>query len=305
MADILLEAGTNEMELLVFQIGKTPFGINVAKVREIMQRPDVIKIPHSPEQVEGSFQLREEVLTLVNLGKHFEMEGEETKAGRGLIILVEFNQNRCGILVDSVEMIHRLKWDEIEPPSGYLNDLNAPITGVAHVDNKIVMIVDFETIIGEILGNKAVRDIEEINDETGERKNIHILLADDSTTLRNSLVRILKKAGYENATTCVDGKEAWGLLEKCKTDGELHYDLVLSDIEMPRMDGLHLTKNIKEDPDLRALPVVLFSSLISEDNIKKCQAVGADAQLSKPDSEGLIAAVEECLRKTGKLPARV
>jgi two-component system chemotaxis response regulator CheV len=305
MADILLESGTNEMELLVFRIGTIPFGINVAKVREIIQRPAVIKIPHAPREVEGSFQLREEVLTLVNIGRHFEMEGEESKAGRGLIVLVEFNQVRCGILVDSVEMIHRLRWDAIEPPSEYLTHFNAPVTGMAKIDNKIVMIVDFESIIGDILGKKPVTDIEEREDAGGERASVHILLADDSMTLRTSLVRILRKAGYDNLTVCVDGQMAWDHIEAAKSRGEKPCDLVLSDIEMPRMDGLHLTSRVKGDPELRETPVVLFSSLISADNIKKCQAVGADALLSKPDSEGLIAAIETCLQKIGRIKAAV
>lgn len=298
---ILLESGTNEMELLTFRLADTPFGINVAKVREIIQRPSVIKIPHAPPMVEGSFKLRDEVLTLVNIGKHFGMEGEEIRKGEGLIIVVEFNQVRCGVLVDTVDAIHRLRWDHIEPPSSYFNSMQIPITGVAHVGDDIVMVVDFETIIGDVLGAPSVMDVDEPDYELPDRKDLRILLADDSSVLRMSMEKVLRKSGYQTLTICQDGQEAWDYLEQHADAENGPCDLVLTDIEMPRMDGLHLTSRIKEHPKMRNVPVVIFSSLITGDNIKKCKAVGADAQLSKPDGKGVVQAIENCMaQRAGK-----
>lgn len=299
--DILLDAGTNEMELLVFRLGPTPFGVNVAKVREIIQRVNTIEIPHAPAAVEGSFSLREEVLTLVNLGRYFEMEGEETRQGGGMIIVVEFNKMRCGVLVDSVEMIHRLRWDEIEPPSGYLTSLGVPITGSVQVDGKTVLVADFETVIADILGVRVHEVAESSQRSPVERSHIRILFADDSETLRSGILRVLGKGGYQTVTLATDGQDAWDKLTARRAEPNGPFDLVLSDIEMPRMDGLHLTKRIKEDPQLRSIPVVLFSSLISEDNLKKGRAVGADEQVSKPESNEMLMALERCLVKAGIL----
>lgn len=296
---ILLEAGTNEMELLIFRLGETPFGINVAKVREILQRVSTIEIPYSHETVEGIFKLRDEVMTLVNLGQYFHMEGEESKSGNGLIIIVEFNKMRCGILVDSVEVIHRLHWDEIEPPSKFLANIEAPITGTAEVDGKTVLITDFESIIGQILGAHSAAMPDNIEQMAMARNDVKIILVDDSPVLRKGLKKILNKCGFDNLTICSDGKQAWNTIKDWyKKDGSLP-DLLLTDIEMPQMDGLNLTSKVKKDLNFKDIPVVLFSSLITEDNKRKGISVGADAQVSKPESGEMIRVIKECLIKKG------
>jgi two-component system chemotaxis response regulator CheV len=295
---ILLEAGTNEMELLVFKLGETPFGINVAKIREIIQQVPTINIPYSPAAVAGSFKLRNQVLTLVDLGYHFSMQGDRAVNNNGMIIIVEFNNIQCGILVDAVERIHRLRWDQIQAPSQYLKSLEAPVTGVVNIDKQIVLVADFETIIGDILGveSAVMPEIESHGDvEPSEAK---ILLCDDSSVIRTSLIRILENEGFTNLTVCTDGQDAWDTIAARKGNNEELFDLVLSDIEMPRMDGLHLTSKIKQDPQLSSIPVVLFSSLISTDNTRKCEAVGANAQVSKPDSLEMINSVKYWLAKS-------
>ena len=294
---ILLEAGTNEMELLVFKLDNVRFGINVAKVREIIQRPKAVAIPHSPFAVEGSFRLRDDVLTLINLGAHFHMEGEQTRQGEGMSIIVEFNSMQCGILVDAVEVIHRLRWDDIEPPSPYLMNMNVPITGVARVGKDLVLIADFETIISEILGINGVDDAEGPAEEVPP-EDAHILLADDSMILRKQLTRVLENAGYRHLCVCADGREAWEAIKRNQKSGEHPFDLVLTDIEMPQMDGLHLTAKIKGDPDLKDTPVILFSSLITDDNRRKGEAVGADEQICKPDSQNVVTAIQRFLGQT-------
>ncbi|MBN1124129.1 MAG: chemotaxis protein CheV [Sedimentisphaerales bacterium] len=297
--EILLEAGTNEMELLVFRLGSTPFGINVAKVREIIQRPKTIVIPRSPLAVEGSFRLRERVLTLLNLGRYFTMESEKMRAGEGMIIVVEFNSITCGVLVDSVERIYRLHWDQIESPSQFLIRMSIPVTGVVKVADEIVQIADFETIVGTILGVQSATMLDTNSQEQTKEEfaDARIILADDSHILRNNLESILRRAGFENLTICNDGQEVWDQIQRRKNEPNGPCDLVLTDIEMPRMDGLHLTRRIKEDTALKNIPVILFSSLITDDNRRKGQAVGADAQVSKPDSRQMIEYIREFLRK--------
>ncbi len=298
--DILLEAGTNEMELLVFKLGNTPFGINVAKVREIVQRVKTIGIPYSGQAVEGAFQLREEVMSLVNLGEFFGMVGEKTKNGEGMIIIVEFSHTKCGVLVDEVDVIKRLNWKEIQPPSRFLTAMGAPITGTVEVDGKTVLIADFESLVGQILGVQTAAMPEALkNAEPVARKQVKVLMADDSQVIRTSLRTILTRAGYSNLTICYDGQEAWEKLNENRHDKEAQYDIVLTDIEMPRMDGLHLCRKIKADNSLNHLPVVLFSSLISEDNLNKGKQVHADAQVSKPDSQEMIDSIERLLGARG------
>lgn len=294
---ILLQAGTNEMELLIFRLGRTPFGINVAKVREIIQRPKTFAATHASRSVEGSFNLRGEVLTLLNIGDHFTMECNYTREDGGLVVIVEMNHIRCGILVDVVEVISRLSWKEIEPPSKYLTRQNVPITATAKVDDETILIVDFESVIAEILGTgKQVHETDADRPEAAERA-ARVVMADDSAMIRKNLERVLTGAGYKKLTICRDGQEAWEYLSAHREDAGGPCDLVLSDIEMARMDGLHLTARIRNDSDFRNIPVVLFSSLITEENRKKGESVGADAQISKPDSTVLAETIEECIAR--------
>ncbi|MBD3170616.1 MAG: response regulator [candidate division Zixibacteria bacterium] len=297
--DILLEAGTNEMELLVFRINHTPFGINVAKVREIIQKVPTIPVPNAGYAIDGLFKIRDEVRTLINLARHFEMEHEYTgdDEKEQSIIVVEFNEICCGILVDEVEVIHRLSWNKISPPSPYLQKIGAPITGTVMVNERTVLIVDFEALVGEILGAENATPPEKLDESEISFKDARVLIADDSSVLREALTRILHHKGVSNISICSDGKQAWDLLEKHKGVENGPYDLILTDIEMPQMDGLHLTRRIKEDPQLQEIPVVLFSSLITKDNLNKGKQVGADAQVAKPDSEGMIRAIDELLEK--------
>jgi two-component system, chemotaxis family, chemotaxis protein CheV len=292
---ILLEAGTNELEILVFGLGITPFGINVAKVREIIQPCKTIAIPYAPDAITGSFKIRDEILTLINLGRYFDMEGDSVRQGQGMIIIVEFNNVRCGILVDQVDRIYRLSWDQIQSPSQYLVNLQVPLTGMVNIDSKTILITDFETVVGDVLGVQVVDASTETQAKTDSQKNARILLVDDSSFVRSNLIKRLNEAGLTNLIVCNDGQHAWDTIEAQRGQKDGPCDLILSDIEMPRMDGLHLTSKIKNDPQLKHIPVVLFSSLITPDNIKKCQAVGADAQVSKPNGEEMIRIILEFL----------
>jgi len=294
---ILLEAGTNEMELLAFKVGETNYGINVAKVKELIGRQRTTPIPCAPDCVEGSFMLRDMVLQLVDLAKYLGVEPAAACKHDKLIIVVEFNHICCGVLVDAVDAIHRLSWDQVEPPSAYISSLGVPVTAVTKIQNEVVLILDFETIIGSVFPNAGTqaRESDEVP-EMLEYSKLRVLTVDDSPTIRMSLGRVLEKAGFEDVTLCSDGEEAWALIRRrYEETGEAPFDLVLTDIEMPRMDGLHLTRNIKDTPELKDMPVILFSSLIREDNTNKGVSVGADAQITKFDTEELLRVVNDCL----------
>ncbi len=296
--EILLEAGTNEMELLLFQVGLTTYGINVAKVRELIPKMDTIKIPCAPKSIEGSFALRDEVLTLIGLGRYLGIPEEQWDASRQLIIVIELNRQQCGILVDSVNVIQRLRWDQIEAPSELLVESGTPVTGIAKVDDNVVLILDFETIVGDLLGSTTL-DTETENVSVKDERKEHLLIADDSPTIRNVIENKIRSSGFTNLTICTDGLQAWETIERSRNNKDLSFDLVLTDIEMPRMDGLRLTKKIKDDPELAMTPVILFSSLISPEMANKGEAVGANAQISKKStSQELLDTINGCLAQS-------
>ncbi len=302
---VRLEKNSNELKLLIFRLGKTLFGVNVSRVREVIERTKTISLPYAHPAVEGVFKLRDEVITLVKLGQYFNMTGEEIKRGEGAIIIVEFNHNRYGILVDSVEEIKTSTWKDIEPPADFLIDSGAPLTGITKVNDKTILIADFEKITEEILGIKGANDPEVIPDNADWKHQIKIILADDSSTLRRSMTKVLNKFGYDNITICNNGQQAWDTVQRMHREEQAPADIVISDIEMPLMDGLRLASLIKEDQSLGNTPIILFSSLVNKENMEIGRKAGADAQVSKPESVELIHALENCLRSRGRIPEEV
>jgi len=297
--DILLEAGTNEMELLTFELDGIPFGVNVAKIREIIEMPKVINLPQSPHVVEGSFLLRDNVLTLVNLGKHFGLErqavdfineeGVEDDGQASQVIIVEFNNVRCGVMVDDVHLIRRISWQQLDAPSAFLANIDAPITGTVNFDEGTVLVLDFETILAEILDIPSPDLPTKVTEKLlGDEKDIRILLADDSSIVRETLTIYLAQAGFTNFKTFNNGGELMGYLESSDEHDQNVCDLVITDIEMPVMDGLYLTRKIKENSRFKHLPVMLLSSLITDDNRNKGIAVGADSQIKKSDGAMIV-----------------
>ena len=294
---ILLEAGTNELELLVFNCGGVTFGINVAKVKEIIRSVETFPIPCAPASIEGNFQIRDEVLTLINLAHFLGLEQLAAPCDR-LVIIMEMNSLRCGVLIDTVEQIHRIRWENVEPPPATIAWQGTPITAIAKLGKRVVQVLDFESIAAELFGlaGAVQHDIEAIVEVPGF-DTLKVLAADDSPTIRMGMANILKQSGFEDITLCTDGQHAWDTLLAQLASGNRPFDIVLSDIEMPRMDGLYLTMRIKEHPEMRHIPVILFSSIIREETKNKGEAVGADGQLTKFDVKGLVDTITACLRK--------
>lgn len=292
---ILLESGTNEFELVEFLVGNVHYGINVAKVREIVKPLPITKMPEAPPCVEGVVELRGRVMPLVNLGKRLSAEGFDEKEKH--IIICEFNQTFVAFLVNHVERIHRISWHSLEPtPMAAAADV---VTGIVKMPGKLIVLLDFERILTEIspdINDKLHYEPDTAATELRAAKTI--LMAEDSRMLRELLINTLNEAGYSKLLVHENGQDAWDTLLDVAARPEpigQHIQLVITDIEMPQMDGHHLTKKIKEHDKLRSLPVVIFSSLISEEMRRKGENLGATVQISKPEIELLIKEVDKIL----------
>lgn len=294
---ILLEAGTNEVEILVFTLGKLRCGVNVAKVREVVGQVEPVKVPQTHPAVVGCANLRGCVIPLIDLQLYFHPD-QHSECEMRHIIITEFNNNVLGFVVDGVEQIFRLGWDAIEPMPAGQGTESAAVTSVCHIDNNLVLMIDFEKIALDVQGiDLEVRNVSgEV--EGLDRSAMRVLLAEDSGTMRKFISETLIRAGYTRLVSCSDGAEAWKQIENTLSSPDAPpFDLLVSDIEMPQMDGLHLCKRIKDHPQLRDMPVVIFSSLVSDDNLKKTEVVGANATLTKPQLAELVKIVDGLLTR--------
>lgn len=296
--EILLETGTNELEILEFTIGDRYFGINVAKVVSIMQRVPVTPMPNSSPHIEGVFKPRDQVLTLVDLPKYIG-EGESKNPERDIYIVTSFNKKQVAFHVHGVESTNRISWKNIEKPDETIYGKEDGLaTGIARIGEKLVTIIDFEKIMADINPSTSIQmsDVKQFKDRGIINK--HILIAEDSNVLGKMIFEALDSSGFKNITVCSNGQEAWDLLNKYKaSDRPLNeiINCVITDIEMPQMDGHRLTKMIKEDEELKILPVIVFSSLINDQMRLKGEEVGANAQLSKPDIGNLVKLIDELI----------
>ena len=295
--DILLETGTNELEILEFIISGNSYGINVAKIMELRQAEKVQAMPLAHPCVEGVFQPRDEVYTVVDLSRYLNLEPSEMPE-KDIFIITNFNQMNIAFHVHNVENIFRISWNDIEKPDTIIfGGDEGVVTGIAKVNDRIISILDFEKITFDISPETGI-DLTTVKSYSGEdREHIPIVVAEDSALLRKMLTEALHTSGYKNIRIFDNGQEAWDYIEKLKGSGtdELlaKVNCLITDIEMPRMDGHRLTKLVKSDPVLRIIPVVIFSSLIDENMQKKGAEVGADAQLSKPEIARLVGVVDE------------
>lgn len=292
---ILLESGTNELEVIVFSVGQGTFGINVMKVREIIQPLEVTIMPHAHPHVEGIIRLREEVLPVINLAKAINFpESEDPKQDK--YVVAELNQMKVAFHVHSVSRIHRISWEQIERPTKISQGLQSATIGVIKMDDDMILLLDYEKIVYDIMPESGISSEKLAGIEKRDRSEVNILVAEDSPILRQLLNDTLTEAGFEHLVFMEDGEKAWEFLQKSVNGEEnFHVDAIITDIEMPQMDGHHLTKRIKEHPQLKEIPVVIFSSLISGDLYHKGERVGADAQISKPEVGSLVKTIDELL----------
>lgn len=292
---ILLESGTNELEIVEFSVGNNKFGINVIKVKEIIQPLQVTKIPHSHPNIEGIIDIRGEILPVVDVAKVLGFGPSDNQRDEKYIV-TEFNKTKVVFHVHSVSQIHRISWEKIEKPSGMYQGFESQITGVVKIQDEMVLMLDFEKIVLDINPESGI-NVEQVK-KLGkrERSTKKLVVAEDSPLLRKLLQETLNEAGFVDLDFFENGKDALLYLQAIAKSGKAIEDvvqLVITDVEMPQMDGHHLTKRIKEDQQLSILPVVIFSSLITNDLRHKGQMVGASAQISKPEISELVQKIDE------------
>lgn len=296
--NILLENGTNELEVLEFTLGGNNYGINVAKIREILTFQKVTPVPNAHPCIEGVFMPRETMISVINLKRAIGLNYNVDD--KGLFIITNFNKLNIAFHVDSVLGIHRISWADIIKPDQTINTAGSGVsTGIIKIDKKLIIILDFEKIVTDISPETGLR-VSEI-DEMGvrERNEAPILISEDSPLLSKLITDSLKRAGYKNLIVTMNGQEAWDTLIKFKNEGT-YFDKVkciITDIEMPLMDGHRLTKLVKTDPKLASIPVIIFSSLVNEEMRRKGEQLGANAQLSKPEIGNLVSAIDRLIVK--------
>lgn len=299
---ILLESGNNELEILEFKVNGSLFGINVAKVAEIICNREITLAPKSAEEVRGIFSLRGKPVSAIDLGRV--LFGVDTVLkDRTIFIVTNFNDRNMAFIVDEVSMISRCRWSDISKPDSMVsNTKEGTITGILQDKEKLVCILDFEKIVGDIEKSFITESntYGQPTDQTMENIRNHycILVAEDSKMLNQMIVGRLVNAGYR-VTTTENGQEAWDLLCACKSKHELldTYHCLVTDIEMPAMDGLTLSKNIKTSDKCKRLPIIVFSSLVNEALVNKVKSLEIDRMITKPDAELLVDVVDSLVLK--------
>lgn len=298
---ILLESGTNEMEIMEFTIEGNLYGINVAKVREIMMSAPVHAMPHSHPAVEGIFKPRDLVITVVDLPKYLARH-EVPKGEKDLFIVTNFNKMYIAFRVHTVVGISRISWKDIQKPDNTVSGgPDGVATGIAQCGDDLVTILDFERIVAEIAPETTIQ-MSEVEALGKRSRSIQpIWVAEDSILLSRMIQEALNKAGYTNLRMFPNGAELWEAVQEWKgaEDQAEHVALIITDLEMPQMDGHRLTKLLKSTDGLKDIPVIIFSSLITEEMYIKGKQLGADEQLSKPEIGHLIGVIDHLLARSG------
>ena len=307
-SNILLESDTNELEIVEFRIDEVDwhgnvipcyYGVNVAKVREIIRLPQISRVVNAKPGVEGMIQLRDKVITIINLAQVLGKETGDMVADR--VVVLEFNNLMVGVLVHSVSRIYRISWKNVEPPAKSVH--SDQVTGLVKMDDRIILVLDFEKIVGELCSESALRPIDYLELQEREaganRSEKTVLVADDSSFIRGTMCSTLRGAGY-TVEEAEDGSVAWEMVQKklaqCEQEGtdiRHRLSLLITDVEMPQMDGLHLTSLVRKNDAFRDVPIVIFSSLASEDNKRKWVGLGANHILTKPDLPNLVKVADE------------
>lgn len=295
MMKMNIDIGTNELEVLEFSIDGNYFGINLAKVRELICYQTVQRIPNSQPSIEGIIRSRDELFTVLDLADYLNFAASKDPE-HDILIITDFNHMSLAFHVHTVEGIIRTKWDKIEKPCfAIYGDREGVVTGIVKLENRMITLIDFEKIMYEINPNSLMET--NIDRYIGEYNNYlnPILIAEDSPMLNKMIIEALHKAGYQNIIKTSNGQEAWDYLQTVKEKSSVA--CVITDIEMPYMDGYYLTKLIKEDSILSSIPVIVFSTLITDAMKEKGKKVGANALLSKPEIGKLVATLSQILNE--------
>ena len=291
---------TSVLELMEFTMAGNSFGINVAKVTEIMRRCPITHMTKSHPCIDGIFKPREKIITVINLPRYMGL-AESENPEQDMLMLTNFDNVNAAFLVHTVEAMHRIKWSDVERPSAIIyGDEDSVITGTTKIGDKIISIIDFEKVLFDINPETGIQlsEIKVMGDR--ERSEKPIVIVEDSVFLKKMILQALEMAGYTKVTSFDNGQDAWEYMENtrdaCKGMNipiESKVSLIITDIEMPRMDGHHLTKLIKSDNFLREIPVLVFSSLVDNAQQAQGEKIGVDAHLSKPQIGKLVSTVDK------------
>lgn len=293
---ILLENGTNDLEILEFVVDGNSYGINVAKIKEIIRYLEPTPIPNAHPSIEGVFMPRDTMITAIDL-KNCLQRGQSEPGG--LFIVTNFNKLDIAFHVEEVLGIHRLTWKDINRPSATGNNIDGGVSsGVVKVREKLIVILDFEKIVTDISPETGLKvsEIEALGPR--ERSDVPILIAEDSPLLNKLIVDSLRMAGYERIIHTTNGQEAYDTVMGFCAKGALSENVkcIITDIEMPEMDGHRLTYLLKSDDRTKDIPIVIFSSLVNDEMKRKGEALGANAQLSKPEIANLVQIIDELVK---------
>lgn len=295
--NILLESGTGEVEVIEFIVNGNHYAINVVKVKEVIQMPKtgLTKLPDPKPEIAGLILCRDEIITLVDLKYILTRQRSSNEGSK--IIICEFNKIKVSFNIDDVVGVHRINWNDIRKP----DDLSENSLAVGNIllGEKVIIMLDFEKIVTDISPSSGISEDRLVEVEYKDRSDVKLVLADDSALIRRLLKETLTKAGFKNLRIFDDGEQALNFFnELVKEHGEnfdKHAQMLITDIEMPKMDGLTLTRKMKEDMILKKIPVVIFSSLITAELRHKGESVKADAQLSKPEINELVDTIDKLL----------
>ena len=304
--EILLDSGTNEVELAEFVLSGNHFGVNVAKIREFIPLDGltITAMPGQPACIAGVFLLRGHSIPLLDLRAYLELPlGLE--APKQVVVVTEFNKMTSAFIADHIERIHRVSWSDFCPLNHYLAANNPLVTGSVNLGGKEILVLDLESIIGDIFPESVINynaAPQEAASLADRRRGKHLFFAEDSSVIRTKVGKILRSVGYEQVSAFDNGEEALnaikGVAAQAQREGrplDQYINLVLTDIEMPKMDGLTLCRQVRQDLRLE-VPVIIFSSLINQQMAAKCEKVGAAAFASKPETERLLAFIDHyCL----------
>jgi len=290
-------AGTNKLEILLFSLGmnsitgrRETFGINVFKVREVMRTPPITSAPEMPASVEGMVSLRGVLVPVVDLARYAKVT---TDTPRSIMIVTEYAGHTQGFLVEGVDTILRLDWSQMRvPPEMLMAELGGLVTAVTELpDGRLVMMMDVEKVLSETTNydeEVVYRNIKPLNNPA-----LTVFFADDSVVARKQITRTLEAMNVKYVGA-INGREAWSELEKmaayAQSSGQKITDLislVLTDVEMPEMDGYILTKKIKTDPRFAGVPVIMHSSLSGMSNQQLGKSVGVDEYVAKFEAQKL------------------
>ncbi|KAJ50525.1 two-component system chemotaxis response regulator CheV [Clostridium tetanomorphum] len=290
---ILLESGTGELEILEFIVNNKHYAINVIKVKEVIDIDSVTKLPQTHPAIAGLILCRNEIITLVDL--NYVLDGIRKDFNKSKIIICEFNKIKVAFNIDDIVGVHRIKWEKIMKPDDLSE--NSLVIGNILLNEQIILLLDFEKIVTDISPSTGISEDKIVQVDYKDRSNIKVMLADDSALIRRLLKDTLTKAGFNKLNIFDDGKQALDYLENVFERKQDRFtedvQILITDIEMPQMDGHTLTRKIKEHPILRKLPVIIFSSLITDNLRHKGESVGADAQLSKPEVGDLVNLIDK------------